>query len=55
MVRYAVAQKMRELPGFSDIRLVAVPGYGRFDDRNGRATMPALTDHLTKAGLEICD
>src|ERR1700712_3241564 len=30
---YEVAQKLRELPGLRDIRLIAVTGYGRSDDR----------------------
>src|ERR1700755_3295119 len=30
---YEVAQQMRELPGFRNVRLVAVTGYGRSEDR----------------------
>src|SRR3569833_3552399 len=44
---YEVAQKMRELPGLRDIRLVAVTGYGRSDDRL-RACVVGFDDHLTK-------
>src|SRR3978361_317031 len=44
---YEVAQKMRELPGLRDIRLVAVTGYGRSDDRI-RARDAGFDDHLTK-------
>jgi CheY-like chemotaxis protein len=44
---YEVAQKMRELPGLRDIRLVAVTGYGRADDRI-RARDAGFDDHLTK-------
>src|SRR6201996_2709783 len=44
---YEVAQKMRELPGLRDIRLVAVTGYGRSDDR-ARARDAGFDDHLTK-------
>jgi CheY-like chemotaxis protein len=44
---YEVARKMRELPGLKDIRLVAVTGYGRSDDRL-RARDAGFDDHLTK-------
>lgn len=44
---YEVAQKLRELPGLRDIRLVAVTGYGRSDDRR-RAREAGFDDHLTK-------
>jgi CheY-like chemotaxis protein len=44
---YEVAQKMRELPGLRDIRLVAVTGYGRSDDRL-RAREAGFDDHLIK-------
>ena len=44
---YEVAQKMRELPGLRDIRLMAVTGYGRSDDRQ-RARDAGFDDHLTK-------
>jgi len=44
---YEVAQKMRELPGLRNIRLVAVTGYGRSDDRL-RARDAGFDDHLTK-------
>jgi CheY-like chemotaxis protein len=44
---YEVAQRMRELPGLRDIRLVAVTGYGRSDDRL-RAREAGFDDHLTK-------
>ena len=44
---YEVAQKIRELPGLRDIRLVAVTGYGRSDDRR-RARDAGFDDHLTK-------
>jgi two-component system, chemotaxis family, CheB/CheR fusion protein len=44
---YEVAQKMRELPGLRDIRLIAVTGYGRSDDRL-RARDAGFDDHLTK-------
>jgi CheY-like chemotaxis protein len=44
---YEVAQQMRELPGLKDIRLVAVTGYGRSDDRL-RAREAGFDDHLVK-------
>jgi CheY-like chemotaxis protein len=44
---YEVAQKMRELPGLRNVRLVAVTGYGRADDRL-RAREAGFDDHLTK-------
>jgi len=44
---YEVAQKMRELPGLRGIRLVALTGYGRSDDRL-RAREAGFDDHLTK-------
>jgi len=44
---YEVAQKMRELPGLRDIRLIAVTGYGRSDDRL-RARDAGFDHHLTK-------
>ena len=44
---YEVAQRMRELPGLRDIRLVAVTGYGRSDDRL-RAREAGFDDHVTK-------
>jgi CheY-like chemotaxis protein len=44
---YEVAQRMRELPGLRDVRLVAVTGYGRSDDRI-RARDAGFDDHLTK-------
>jgi two-component system CheB/CheR fusion protein len=47
MEGYEVAQKMRELPGLRDIRLIAVMGYGRSDDRL-RARDAGFDDHLTK-------
>jgi CheY-like chemotaxis protein len=44
---YEVAQQMRELPGLRDIRLVAVTGYGRSEDRM-RARDAGFDDHLVK-------
>jgi len=44
---YEVAQKLRELPGMRDIRLIAVTGYGRSDDRI-RAREAGFDEHLTK-------
>jgi CheY-like chemotaxis protein len=44
---YEVAQQMRELPGLRDIRLVAVTGYGRSEDRM-RAREAGFDDHLVK-------
>ena len=44
---YELAQKIRELPGLRNIRLVAVTGYGRTDDRL-RARDAGFDDHLTK-------
>jgi CheY-like chemotaxis protein len=44
---YEVAQRLRELPGLRDIRLVAVTGYGQSDDRL-RARDAGFDDHLTK-------
>lgn len=47
MSGYEVAQRMREMPGLRNIRLVAVTGYGRHDDRL-RARDAGFDDHLTK-------
>ena len=44
---YEVARKIGELPGLRNIRLVAVTGYGRSDDRR-RARDAGFDDHLTK-------
>jgi CheY-like chemotaxis protein len=44
---YEVAQRLRELPGLRNVRLVAVTGYGRSDDRL-RAKDAGFDDHLTK-------
>src|SRR5215469_8707555 len=44
---YQVAQQLRELPGLRDIRLVAVTGYGRSEDRL-RAREAGFDDHLVK-------
>jgi two-component system CheB/CheR fusion protein len=44
---YEVAQKLRELPGLRNVRLIAVTGYGRADDRE-RARDAGFDDHLTK-------
>jgi CheY-like chemotaxis protein len=44
---YEVAQQMRELPGLRDVRLVAVTGYGRSEDRI-RAREAGFDDHLVK-------
>jgi CheY-like chemotaxis protein len=44
---YEVAQKMRELPGLRNVRLIAVTGYGRSDDRL-RAREAGFDDHLIK-------
>jgi CheY-like chemotaxis protein len=44
---YEVAQKLRELPGLRNVRLIAVTGYGRSDDRE-RARDAGFDDHLTK-------
>jgi CheY-like chemotaxis protein len=47
MSGYEVAQKLRELPGLRDVKLIAVTGYGRSDDRI-RARDAGFDDHLTK-------
>jgi CheY-like chemotaxis protein len=44
---YEVAQQMRELPGLKDIKLVAVTGYGRSEDRQ-RAREAGFDGHLVK-------
>ncbi len=44
---YEVAQRLRELPGLRNVRLVAVTGYGRADDRL-RAREAGFDAHLTK-------
>jgi CheY-like chemotaxis protein len=44
---YEVAQQMRELPGLRDVRLIAVTGYGRSEDRM-RAREAGFDDHLVK-------
>src|ERR1700750_1881449 len=44
---YEVAQRLRELPGLRNVRLVAVTGYGRSDDRL-RAREAGFDEHLTK-------
>ena len=44
---YEVAQKLRDIPGLRNVRLVAVTGYGRSDDRL-RAREAGFDAHLTK-------
>ncbi|HEY3783729.1 MAG TPA: response regulator [Steroidobacteraceae bacterium] len=44
---YQVAQQMRELPGLKHVRLVAVTGYGRSEDRL-RAREAGFDAHLVK-------
>jgi PAS domain S-box-containing protein len=44
---YEVAQRLRATPALSDIRLVAVTGYGRSEDR-ARARAAGFDDHLVK-------
>jgi CheY-like chemotaxis protein len=44
---YEVAQQIRELPGLGGIRLIAVTGYGRLEDRQ-RAREAGFDDHLVK-------
>ena len=44
---YEVAQQMRELPSLRDVRLVAVTGYGRAEDRL-RAREAGFDEHLVK-------
>jgi len=44
---YEVAQHIRDLPGLRDIRLIAVTGYGRLEDRQ-RAREAGFDDHLVK-------
>jgi CheY-like chemotaxis protein len=52
---YEVAQRLRELPGLRGIKLVAVTGYGRSDDRL-RARDAGFDDHLTKpVEFEVLD
>lgn len=47
MSGYEVAQQLRELPGLRNVKLVAVTGYGRSDDRR-RAREAGFDDHLVK-------
>jgi CheY-like chemotaxis protein len=52
---YEVAQRLRELPGLRGVKLVAVTGYGRSDDRL-RARDAGFDDHLTKpVEFEVLD
>lgn len=52
---YEVAQRLRELPGLRGVKLVAVTGYGRSDDRQ-RARDAGFDDHLTKpVEFEVLD
>jgi CheY-like chemotaxis protein len=52
---YGVARRLRELPGLRGIKLVAVTGYGRSDDRL-RARDAGFDDHLTKpVEFEVLD
>jgi CheY-like chemotaxis protein len=44
---YEVAQQMRKIPGLRAIRLVAVTGYGRSEDRL-RSREAGFDDHLVK-------
>jgi CheY-like chemotaxis protein len=44
---YEVAQQLREIPGLRDIRLVAVTGYARSEDRR-RSREAGFDDHLVK-------
>ena len=44
---YEVARRLRELPGFGQVLLVALTGYGQEDDRR-RAIQAGFDDHLTK-------
>src|SRR5581483_3690117 len=44
---YEVAQQMRELPGLKHVRIVAVTGYGRSEDRL-RAREAGFDAHLVK-------
>jgi two-component system CheB/CheR fusion protein len=44
---YEVAQQLRAIPQLRDIRLVAVTGYGRSEDRV-RARAAGFDDHLVK-------
>ena len=58
---YEVAQQLRAIPQLRDIRLVAVTGYGRSEDRV-RARAAGFDDHLVKPveaielkrALEVC-
>jgi CheY-like chemotaxis protein len=44
---YEVALQIRELPGLKDVRLIAVTGYGRLEDRQ-RARDAGFDEHLVK-------
>lgn len=47
MSGYDVAQRLREVPGFSDVVLVAVTGYGQDNDRS-RSRDAGFDHHLVK-------
>ncbi len=47
MLGYDVAQALRKMPGFSQIYLVALTGYGRDEDRES-ALAAGFNVHLTK-------
>jgi CheY-like chemotaxis protein len=47
MSGYDVAQRLREVPGFSDVVLVAVTGYGQDNDRS-RSREAGFDHHLVK-------
>lgn len=44
---YEMAQTVRMMPGLGSVRLIAVTGYGRSEDR-GRALAAGFDDHLVK-------
>ncbi|HEX5270043.1 MAG TPA: response regulator [Gemmataceae bacterium] len=44
---YKVAERLRTLPGFRDVRLVALTGFGTPDDRQ-RSRDAGFDDHLVK-------
>ncbi len=44
---YELAEALRELPGYSEVPMVAVTGYSMFDDRT-RSLTAGFNEHVTK-------
>jgi CheY-like chemotaxis protein len=47
MSGYEVARRIREQPAWSDVKLIALTGWGQDEDRR-RARAVGFDDHLTK-------